>query len=173
MRIQGGIPVGGNLGFYSQAGFDPFEYMPGRDRATARTMEWDYNKDGPYAEITPIGTAPLTPGQGQTLGGFPGAIGDALAGSPSFEINKRPGALGGRSGEQLRRLYEGGTQQNQQLNKEMLERGIMPGAGPKLPLAYGVPGQPGNAAGMANAEFYLGPQYAQLPQGFQNKTIYA
>jgi len=93
-----------------------------------------------------------------------------MAGGPSFEINKRPGALGGRSGEQLKRLYEGGTQQNQQLNEELMRRGIMPG-GPQLPLVMGIPGAPGNAAGMANAGFYAGPQFGQLPQGFQNKFV--
>ena len=40
--------------------------------------------------------------------------------------------MGGRSGEQLKRLYEGGTQQNKQLNNELIERGLMPGSGPKL-----------------------------------------
>jgi len=92
-----------------------------------------------------------------------------IAGGPSFEINKRPGSLGGRTGEQLRRLYEGGTQQNQQLNEELRQRGILPG-GPQLPLA-GFPGAAGNMAGMANAEFFAGPQLSQLPAGFLNKTI--
>jgi hypothetical protein len=82
-----------------------------------------------------------------------------LAGGPSFEINKRPGALGGRSGEQLKRLYEGGTQQNQQLNDELMRRGIMPGAGPQLPLAFGdslIPGAPGNLGAVAS-EIPRGP----------------
>lgn len=105
-------------------------------------------------------------------GGYLGNEAGMIAGSPSFEINKRPGALGGRSGEQLKRLYEGGTQQNKQLNNELIERGLMPGRGPELfPLAYGIPGQPGNMAGIANTEFYMGPQYAQLPPGFQNKFV--
>jgi hypothetical protein len=95
-----------------------------------------------------------------------------LAGSPSFEINKRPGALGGRSGEQLKRLYEGGTQQNQQLNDELMRRGIMPGAGPQLPLAYGgLPGDVGNMAGILNDQFYAGPQYGQVAAGFHNKFV--
>jgi hypothetical protein len=99
----------------------------------------------------------------------PGAPGNLLAGSPSFNINQRPGTLGGRSGEQLRRLYEGGTQQNQQLNEELRQRGILPG-GPQLPLA-GFPGAPGNMGGIANAQFFAGPQYGQLPAGFQNKIV--
>lgn len=168
MRIQGGIPVGGNLGFYSQAGFDPLEYMPGRDRATARTMEWDYNKDGPYAEITPIGTAPLTPGQGQTLGGFPGAIGDALAGSPSFQIGPRS-PFKGMPQKEVDKLKEWDDRPGElQKYYENINR-----PGPRLPFAYNGPSPLGNAAGVANAEFYIGPQYAQLPQGFQNKTIYS
>lgn len=99
----------------------------------------------------------------------PGAPGNLLAGGGvSFEINRAPGALGGRSGEQLRRLYEGGTQQNQQLNDELRRRGILPGSGPQLPLAYGpmTGGVP-----MGNAGFFAGPQMGQMPAGFQNKTI--
>ena len=71
------------------------------------------------------------------MSSVPGAPGNLMAGSPSFDINRTPGALGGRSGEQLKRLYEGGTQQNQQLNDELKRRGIMPG-GPRLPLAFRV-----------------------------------
>jgi len=101
-------------------------------------------------------------------GGFIGNAGGLVAGSPSFEINKGRGALGGRSGEQLKRLYEGGTQQNQQLNEELMRRGIMPGAGPQLPLAMGMQGM----NPMGNAGFYMGPQLGQqLPTGFQNKYI--
>lgn len=78
---------------------------------------------------------------------IPGA---QMAASPSFDINRRPGSLGGRSGEQLKRIYEGGTKGNQQLNEEMLRRGIMP-RGLQLPLAMG--GQ-------------------SMPAGFQNKMVY-
>lgn len=66
----------------------------------------------------------------------PGAPGNLMAGTPSFDINRRPGTLGGRSGEQLKRLYEGGTQQNEKLNEELRNRGILPG-GPQLPMAFG------------------------------------
>lgn len=99
----------------------------------------------------------------------PGAPGNLLAGSRSFDIRRSAGALGGRSGEQLRRLYEGGTQQNQQLNEELMKRGIMPGSGPQLPMAFGssnLPGAVGNMAGLANAQFFEGPQLGQAaPQG--------
>lgn len=99
----------------------------------------------------------------------PGAPGNLLAGAPSFDIRRSAGALGGRSGEQLRRLYEGGTQQNQQLNEELMKRGIMPGSGPQLPMAFGssnLPGAAGNMAGMANAQFFDGPQLGQVaPHG--------
>lgn len=98
--------------------------------------------------------------------GAPGIFdpGGLIAGNPSFDINRTPGALGGRSGEQLKRLYEGGTQQNQQLNDELKRRGIMPG-GPQLPLAFqsNIQGTPmGNMAGLANAQFYMGPQLANF-----------
>jgi hypothetical protein len=87
---------------------------------------------------------------GGYLGNEAGMTG-MLAGSPSFDLNRRPGALGGRSGEQLKRLYEGGTKENQQLNDELLKRGIMPGAGPQLPLAFDLPGAAGNLGALAQA----------------------
>jgi hypothetical protein len=84
----------------------------------------------------------------------PGAPGNLLAGGPSFDINRRPGALGKRSGEQLNRLYIDGTQQNEQLNKELIERGIMPGRGPQLPLVQNgmFGGGVGNIGGMQIAQ---------------------
>jgi len=90
----------------------------------------------------------------------PGAPGNLLAGGPSFDINRRPGALGGRSGEQLKRLYEGGTQQNEQLNKELIERGIMPKGGPQLPLVQNgmFGGGLGNVGGMQMAQ--IKPTYS-------------
>ena len=99
----------------------------------------------------------------------PGAPGNLMAGGPSFDINRRPGALGGRSGEQLKRLYEGGTKENQQLNEELIRRGIMPGAGPQLPMAQH--GMGGGAIG--NVGFFMGPQMGQMmpPAGFQNKFV--
>jgi hypothetical protein len=90
----------------------------------------------------------------------PGAPGNLLAGGPSFDINRRPGALGGRSGEQLKRLYEGGTQQNKQLNEELIERGIMPKGGPQLPLVQNgmFGGGLGNVGGMQMAQ--IKPTYS-------------
>ena len=49
-----------------------------------------------------------------------------------------------------------------------------PPRGPQLfPLAQSAPGTVpmGNAAGIANAEFYRGPQYGQMPVGFAGKTV--
>ena len=111
---------------------------------------------------------------GYGVPGMPGNGGAYVAGTPSFDINRTPGALGGRSGEQLRRLYEGGTQENQQLNEELRRRGIMPGAGPQLPLAYGssnLPNAIGNMGGIQNAQFFRGPQLGQVPAGFQGKYV--
>lgn len=100
----------------------------------------------------------------------PGAVGNIggtansfLAGNPSFDVNKGPGALGGRSEEQIRRLLQS-TPNNQQLLEEMKRRGITPSGGPQLPLAgspFGSsnlagataqmnPGQPGNFAGFTD-----------------------
>ena len=87
-----------------------------------------------------------------------------VAGSPSFDINKGAGALGGRSGEQLKRLYEGGTQQNQQLNEELRRRGILP-RGLDLPLAMG--GFQGGVP-MGNAAVFPG---GQLINGIMGKTL--
>jgi hypothetical protein len=95
---------------------------------------------------------------GSFLGNEAG-MNDMLAGSPSFDLNRRPGALGGRSGEQLKRLYEGGTRQNEKLNQELLDRGIFPGVGPQLPFEAFLPGSAGNlgALAQANPQFLPGP----------------
>jgi len=37
--------------------------------------------------------------------------------------------------------------------------------------AMNIPGAPGNMAGMANPQFFYGPQYGQVPAGFQNKMV--
>ena len=110
----------------------------------------------------------LPPASGTTPQAFgmpqPGSM---IAGNPSFNINQSVGPLGQRPGEQLQRLYEGGTQQNQQLNDELRRRGIMPGSGPQLPLAQSSPG----TMPMGNAGFFMGPQYGQMPAGFAGKTV--
>jgi hypothetical protein len=108
----------------------------------------------------------------------PGAPGNLFAGGPSFDIPRGPGALGGRSEEQIRRLQQS-MPENRQLLDEMQRRGITPGGGPQLPLAFGssnLPAAVGNMAGIANSTFYAGPQFNQpgnvsLPAGFQNKMV--
>jgi hypothetical protein len=102
--------------------------------------------------------------------GVPGAPGNLMAGSPSFDIRSGPGALGGRSEEQIRRLQQN-LPGNKQLLDEMQRRGITPGGGPQLPLA-GVMGGMGNVAALTNAQFYGGPQMGQVPAGFQGKSVY-
>lgn len=102
--------------------------------------------------------------------GVPGAPGNLRAGGPSFDIPRGPGALGGRSEEQIRRLQQS-MPENRQLLEEMKRRGITPGGGPQLPLA-GVMGGMGNMAGMLNAQLYGGPQMGQMPAGFQGKSVY-
>ena len=103
------------------------------------------------------------PGASPQTFGFP-QPGSMVAGSPSFDINRSAGPLGQRPGEQLKRLYEGGTQQNQQLNEELRRRGLMPG--PQLPMAS-INGQ----VPMGNAGFFAGPQYGQMPTGFAGKSV--
>lgn len=95
---------------------------------------------------------------------------EQLAADPSFQINRGPGALGGRSEEQIRRLQQN-MPQNQQLLDEMKRRGITPGGGPSLPLASSMGGI-GNVAGLANSSFFRGPQIAQLPDEFAGKSVY-
>lgn len=110
------------------------------------------------------------------INNVPGAPGNLLAGGPSFDIPRGPGALGGRSEEQIRRLQQN-MPENRQLLEEMQRRGITPGGGPQLPLAYGssnLPGAIGNMGGMmnpaiiANSTFYNG----MPPIGFQGKHVY-
>jgi len=108
----------------------------------------------------------------------PGAPGQALvAGSPSFDINRRSGTLGGRSGEQLKRLYEGGTQQNEKLNEELRQRNILP-RGVNLPLAQLPPGMPG-AGGMApmgnagalGGGMGMGPRFGPRPLNMEINAV--
>jgi hypothetical protein len=116
-----------------------------------------------YGGAANVPGAPGNPGFFPSVGYSP-----LIAGGPSFDIPQGQGPLGKRSGEQLQRLYQGGTQQNQQLNEELIKRGLMPGAGPQLPLVQGLPGM----APMGNAGFYAGPQLGQaVPAGFQNKIV--
>lgn len=105
----------------------------------------------------------------------PGAPGNFLAGNPSFDIQRGPGALGGRSEEQIRRLQQS-MPENRQLLEEMKRRGITPGGGPQLPLAgipgsSNLPGAIGNMGGLANAGMFYGPQYGQALAGFAGKTL--
>jgi hypothetical protein len=148
----------GNLGTVPNTGG-----MPNRpvDKEFLRRLQQPGTPPPPgFREQFGLPPAPgANPQAPQAVFGQPGMI----AGAPSFDINRSPGALGGRSGEQLKRLYEGGTQQNEQLNQELRRRGIMPG-GPQLPLAQG--GVP-----MGNAGFFASNQYGQqLPPGYV-KTV--
>lgn len=145
------------------------ENVPGAPLSGMRTMEFVPGRDSANMQPLPY------------MGGGFGIQPLGVAGTPSFDINRRPGSLGGRSGEQLKRIYEGGTQQNEQLNEELRKRGIMPG-GPQLPLAQGfnaVPGAPGNFNGvqLAQAQRGDGQQILQdyfgalmNPMGFIRKT---
>jgi hypothetical protein len=66
--------------------------------------------------------------------GYDYASPEFLTAGLSFDINKGQGALGNRSGEQLLRLQQGsGNMQNEQLQKELERRNILP-TGISLPL---------------------------------------
>jgi hypothetical protein len=111
------------------------------------------------------GINPLAFMQGQYGQPMPGY---EMAGNPfgsSFVIpNKKPAGQPVLPGEN-RRMIEGvyGSPQPRP----------MPGA-PALPMAFGssnLPNAIGNMGGMANAQFYNGPQMGQPPQGFQGKYV--
>ena len=53
--------------------------------------------------------------------------------------------------------------------------GAIPTKAVRLAGMPGIQGAPGNVAGMLNAGFYAGPQFAQLPQnfGFAGKSVYS
>ena len=52
-------------------------------------------------------------------------LNEQIAATPSFSIPQGQGALGRRSGEQLKRIQESGIQ-NEQLQQELERRGMMP-----------------------------------------------
>jgi hypothetical protein len=105
----------------------------------------------------------------------------------------RPGTYGADPNDPFERhipaansalLDNTGDSPYQQLNEELIKRGLMPGGGPQLPLAQGMPGMmptitssmnPGINAGMTpmgNAGFYAGPQLGQsVPPGYVNKIV--
>ena len=97
----------------------------------------------------------------------PGAM---VAGNPSFDINqnRQPGQPS--MGPQAPNMYMPTQILDPRTRQQRIEQsvpttavrmaGLMPGMAPM-----------GNAAGMANAQFYNGPQYAQMPVGFAGKTI--
>lgn len=114
------------LPFYGeQAGVEKLPYRP-NERGIGFLQEYlrgfsDYSQAG-----TDIPSLRMQEKYGQERGG-PLVSEMMITGSPSFEINKSQGALGRRSGEQLLRLQEGsGAMQNQQLQREMARRGILP-----------------------------------------------
>ena len=87
MRIQGGIPVGGNLGFYPQVGFKTLDYIPDRDYSPARTLEYIPDRD-----YSPARTLALNPG-------FLGAMFPAgNAGGLMAQAMPGAAALGGQMG---------------------------------------------------------------------------
>jgi hypothetical protein len=97
----------------------------------------------------------------------PGAM---VAGNPSFDINqnRQPGQPG--MGPQAPNMYMPTQILDPRTRQQRIEQsvpttavrmaGLMPGMVPM-----------GNAAGIANAEFYRGPQFGQMPVGFAGKTI--
>lgn len=101
-----------------------------------------------YSGEANVPGAPGNPNQFRPAIGFHGSL---IGGGPSFDIPRGPGALGGRSEEQIRRLQQS-MPDNKQLLEEMQRRGITPGGGPQLPLAYSLPGAAGNMAGMLMAQ---------------------
>lgn len=112
--------------------------------------------------------------------GSPGnrmAVNGMIAGNPfgaDFVIRGK-GATSQQGGAQLYPLQQSPARifpKNQPGREDsiLIESKRVPFAG--MP---GIQGAPGNVAGMLNAGFYAGPQFAQLPQnfGFAGKSVYS
>jgi hypothetical protein len=96
--------------------------------------------------------------------------GSMIAGNPSFDINqnRQPGQPG--MGPQAPNMYMPTQILDPRTRQQRIEQsvpttavrmaGLMPGMAPM-----------GNAAGIANAGFYNGSQYGQMPAGFAGKTV--
>jgi hypothetical protein len=80
----------------------------------------DYSQAG-----TDIPDLRLQEKYGQEQGG-PLVSEQLISGSPSFDIQRGKGALGRRTGEQLLRLQQESGIQNEQLQQELMRRGMMP-----------------------------------------------
>ena len=102
----------------------------------------------------------------------PGAPGQALVAGGNFmggqglQIN--PEAHKQQNRQQ--KIYNKGMGTDNPNEKEIFLRRT----GPQLPLAQGVPGMMpmGNAgAFIDNAQMFMGPQFGQIPAGFQNKFV--
>jgi hypothetical protein len=97
----------------------------------------------------------------------PGAM---VAGSPSFDINPNRQPMQPGMGPQAPNMYMPTQILDPRTRQQRMEQsvpttavrmaGLMPGMTPM-----------GNAAGVANAGFYRGPQYGQMPVGFSGKSI--
>jgi hypothetical protein len=102
----------------------------------------------------------------------PGAPGNLLAGSPSFQIGPRS-PFKGMSREALEELkqFDDRPQDLQRYYEQQNNPGprLFPLAG--IPGSSNLPGAVGNMQGMVNAQFYGGPQLGQIPPGFDNKIV--
>jgi hypothetical protein len=97
----------------------------------------------------------------------PGAM---VAGNPSFDINPNRQPMQPGMGPQAPNMYMPTQILDPKTRQQRMEQsvpttavrmaGLMPGMTPM-----------GNAAGIANAEFFRGPQYGQMPVGFAGKTV--
>jgi len=81
----------------------------------------EYSQSG--TDIPSFGVSRIYEGGGGT--GIDPYFNEQIATTPSFSIPQGQGALGKRSGEQLKRIQESGIQ-NEQLQQELQRRGIMP-----------------------------------------------
>jgi hypothetical protein len=88
------------------------EYLSGRE---------DYSQSG--TDVPSFGISRNYEGGGGT--GMEPYFNEQIAATPSFSIPQGQGALGRRSGEQLKRIQESGIQ-NEQLQQELERRGMMP-----------------------------------------------
>lgn len=95
-----------------------------------------------------------------------GVAGGNFMGGEGLQIN--PEAH--KQQKRQQKIYNKGMGTDNPNEKEIFLRRT----GPQLPLAQGVPGMipMGNAgAFIDNAQMFMGPQFGQIPAGFQNKIV--
>lgn len=106
-------------------------------------------------------------GGGINIPGAPGNVGGMVAGSPGYFMGDQ---------QVQDRLFKYGMQntprgQDIQRRIENIRQQYPNAFGPQASMYGALPGNAGNMAGIANAQFFGGPQMGQVPAGFVGKTV--